>query len=113
MFLNTTFTETPNSRTREGGPRAIIHPDDAAREGFADGETVLIGNRRGQLKIAVKVETSARVGVVIVEGIWPNRDFAEGLGVNQLIGDEPVPPNGGSPFHDTSIWMRHVPKEIR
>jgi anaerobic selenocysteine-containing dehydrogenase len=108
MFLNTTFTETPNSRTREGGPRAIIHPDDAAREGFADGETILIGNRRGQLKIAVKVETSARVGVVIVEGIWPNRDFAEGLGVNQLIGDEPVPPNGGSPFHDTAIWMRRV-----
>jgi hypothetical protein len=54
------------------------------------------------------VETSARVGVVIVEGIWPNRDFAEGLGVNQLIGDEPVPPNGGSPFHDTSIWMRRL-----
>jgi anaerobic selenocysteine-containing dehydrogenase len=107
-FLNTTFTETPSSRGREGGPRAIIHPDDAAREGLNNGDTVLIGNRRGQLEIPIRVETSARAGVVIVEGIWPNTDFAGGFGVNQLIGDQPVPPNGGSPFHDTAIWMRRI-----
>jgi anaerobic selenocysteine-containing dehydrogenase len=107
-FLNTTFTETSSSRSREGGPRAIIHPDDAAREGLNNGDTVLIGNRRGQLEIPIRVETSARAGVVIVEGIWPNTDFSGGFGVNQLIGDQPVPPNGGSPFHDTAIWMRRI-----
>jgi len=107
-FLNTTFTETKGSRSREGGPRALVHPDDAAREGIANGETVLIGNRRGQLEIIVRVEPTARAGVVIVEGIWPNKDFTGGLGVNQLIGDQPVPPNGGSPFHDTAIWMRKI-----
>jgi anaerobic selenocysteine-containing dehydrogenase len=107
-FLNTTFTETASSRSREGEPRALIHPDDAAREGIDDGETVLIGNRRGELRIPVRVEATARPGVVVVEGIWPNSSFAGGLGVNQLIGDQPVPPNGGSPFHDTAIWIKRL-----
>ena len=37
QFLNTSFTETPRSRKREGRPTALIHPDDAARLGIAEG----------------------------------------------------------------------------
>jgi len=46
-----------------------------------------------------------RPGTVIVEGIWPNATFGE-LGVNQLIGADRVPPNGGSAFHDIAVWIR-------
>jgi anaerobic selenocysteine-containing dehydrogenase len=105
-FLNTTFTETDSSRKREGAPYVIVHPDDAAREAVTDGALVVIGNRRGQLALPAKIDQSGRPGVVIVEGIWPNDDFSGGLGVNQLIGDDPVPPNGGSAFHDTAVWLR-------
>jgi anaerobic selenocysteine-containing dehydrogenase len=105
-FLNTTFTEIDSSRKREGAPHVIMHPDDAAREGVADAAVVTIGNRRGRLELPVKIDQSGRPGVVIVEGIWPNDDFFGGLGVNQLIGDDPVPPNGGSAFHDTAVWLR-------
>jgi hypothetical protein len=41
-----------------------------------------------------------------VESIWPNADFAGGIGINALIGDDPAPPNGGAVFHDTAIWVR-------
>ncbi len=45
-FLNSTFTETPSSKKREGRPTLLIHPADAARLGLAEGDLAEIGNRR-------------------------------------------------------------------
>jgi len=46
-FLNSTFTETPTSLSREQRPTVMINPEDAAVLGVADGEKVVLGNRRG------------------------------------------------------------------
>ncbi len=116
-FLNSTFTETPGSRSREMAPRALLHPADAERVGVSDGEPVRVGNDRGELTLSARVIETAREGVLIVEGIWPGTDFAGGVGVNQLIGADPVPPNGGCAFHDTAVWARRadgpMPEEAR
>jgi hypothetical protein len=45
---------------------------------------------------------------VVVEGIWPNKHFAEGMGINALTSAEPGYPNGGAAFHDTAVWVRAV-----
>jgi len=45
-------------------------------------------------------------GVVIVEGIWPNAAFEEGIGINLLTSADPGPPQGGAVYHDTSVWLR-------
>jgi hypothetical protein len=50
-------------------------------------------------------------GVVVVESIWPNEAFVEGLGINVLISAEAAPPNGGAVFHDTAVWLRPEPPE--
>jgi anaerobic selenocysteine-containing dehydrogenase len=105
-FLNTSFTETPGSVKREGAPRALLHPNDVASLGLKEGDAVRIGNRRGEVTVAVKSFTDVQPGVVIVEGIWPNDSFTGGLGINQLIGADRVPPNGGGAFHDTAVWLR-------
>jgi len=105
-FLNTSFTETPGSVMREGGPRALVHPDDLQGLGLQAGDTVRIGNRRGEVTVTAASSSELQRGVVIVEGIWPNTAFAGGLGINQLIGADRVPPNGGSAFHDTAVWLR-------
>ncbi|HVY16335.1 MAG TPA: molybdopterin oxidoreductase family protein [Rhodopila sp.] len=105
-FLNTSFTETPSSRAREGEPRALLHPEDAAMLGLDEGDGVCVGNRRGQITLAARPFPGVQRGVVIVEGIWPNTSFAGALGVNQLIGADRVPPNGGTAFHDTAVWLR-------
>ena len=42
----------------------------------------------------------------VVEGIWPNRDFEGGVGINALTSADPGPPLGGAVFHDTAIWVR-------
>jgi anaerobic selenocysteine-containing dehydrogenase len=105
-FLNTTFTETPGSIAREGEPRALIHEDDAARLGLAEGTLVRLGNGRGEVKLRARPARTARPGVVIVEGNWPSDAYPERVGINVLIGADPVPPNGGAAFHDTAIWLR-------
>jgi anaerobic selenocysteine-containing dehydrogenase len=105
-FLNTSFTETPSSAGREGEPRALIHHDDAARLGITDGAMVRLGNGRGQVTLRARPEVTARPGVIIVEGNWPSDAYPGRVGVNVLIGADPVPPNGGAAFHDTAVWLR-------
>ena len=105
-FLNTTFSETPSSREREGAPRLRLHPSAAARDGIATGDPVRIGNARGSLLIAAELDAGQQPDTLVVEGIWPDEAFAEGRCVNHLIGDDPVPPNGGAAFHDIAVWMR-------
>ena len=43
---------------------------------------------------------------MVVESIWPNAAFEEGLGINTLVSADPGPPRGGAVFHDTAIWMK-------
>ena len=56
--------------------------------------------------VHAKLFDGVREGVVIVEGIWPNAAFEEGVGINVLTGADPIAPVGGAAFHDNRIWMR-------
>jgi len=105
-FLNTSFTETPGSRSREKRPTVLIHPDDADRLGLADGDRVELGNDRGAVTVHARRFDGLLPGTVVVEGIWPHADFEGGIGINTLVGDDPIPPFGGGAFHDTAVWMR-------
>ncbi|HYZ64238.1 MAG TPA: molybdopterin-dependent oxidoreductase, partial [Acetobacteraceae bacterium] len=107
-FLNSSFTETPTSRRREGRPTALLHPEDAARLGVADGGLVALGNAQGEVVVHVRLAEGLQPGVVVVESVWPNADFPEGMGINVLTSDSPAAPNGGAVFHDTSVWLREV-----
>jgi len=107
-FLNSTFTETPTSTVQEKRPTALVHPADAARLGIADGARVRLGNDRGTTVVHAKLFDGLREGVVIVEGIWPNAAFEEGMGINVLTGADPIAPVGGAAFHDSRIWIRPV-----
>ena len=110
-FLNTSFTETPTSRKREGRPVAMVHADDAARMGVEEGGRVLLGNKQGEVMLDVKIVAGQQPGTIVVESIWPNADFADGMGINVLTSDAPAAPNGGAVFHDTAVWMRSVAVE--
>ena len=110
-FLNSSFTETPGSQRREGRPTALVHPQDAARHGVVDGGWIRIGNARGDVKLRAAISTTALPGVVVAEGVWLDGHFDRGVGINLLIGAAPVPPAGGSAFHDTAVWLEAVPAE--
>ena len=105
-FLNTSFTETPSSVKKEGRPTALIHPDAMARLGLANDDEVILGNDLGEVTVHAKEFDGLQPDVVVVEGIWPNRYFKNGLGINVLISADRAYPNGGAVFHDTAVWMR-------
>jgi anaerobic selenocysteine-containing dehydrogenase len=105
-FLNTSFNNTPSSIAREGQPTALIHPQILAELGIADGEPVRIGNRRGSVVVHARAFDGLQTRVVIVEGLWPNHAFKEGIGINLLTSADPGLPGGGAVFHDTSVWLR-------
>lgn len=105
-FLNSSFTETPTSRAREGRPTVQMHSQDAERLGLADGARVRIGNDRGETVLHLAINEAANPGVVIVESIWPNAAFETGVGINALTSSEPGSPVGGAVFHDTAVWIR-------
>lgn len=67
-FLNSSFTETPTSRKREGRPTARIHPDDLAQLGLADGARIRLGNRRGTVVLHARAGGGQQRGVIVVEG---------------------------------------------
>ena len=105
-FLNSTFTETPSSLKRERRPTALIHPADCAALGVTEGDRVRLGNQRGEVVVHVRPQDGQQRGVVVVEGLWPNRHFENGLGINALTSSDPGWPNGGAAFHDTAVWIR-------
>jgi len=105
-YLNTSFTETDTSIAREERPTILIHPADCDELGFVDGDRVRIGNDRGDLVLHARPFDGVRRGVAIVEGVWPNLAFEEGIGINLLTSSDPGKPNGGAVFHDTAIWIR-------
>ena len=105
-FLNSTFTETPTSLTRERRPEVMIHPDDAATLAVADGDEVVLGNRRGTVRLHARLFDGVRRGVLIAESLWPNSAYADGRGINTLTGAEPIAPFGGAAFHDNKVWLR-------
>ncbi|MDX2264871.1 MAG: molybdopterin oxidoreductase family protein [Hyphomicrobiales bacterium] len=105
-FLNSSFTETPGSVGRERRPEALLHPDDASVLAVGDGDPVTLGNARGEVRLHARLFDGARRGVVIAEGIWPNKAHAGGAGINTLVGADASAPFGGAAFHDTSVWIR-------
>ena len=110
-FLNSSFTETATSLDREGRPTAKLHPRDCALLGVTTGDRVRIGNHQGSVVVHVDIFDGLQRGVVVVEGIWPNNHFEEGVGINLLTSADVPPPRGGAAFHDTAVWIVSAARE--
>jgi anaerobic selenocysteine-containing dehydrogenase len=105
-YLNSSFSETPSSRKREGRPELLLHPQDAESLGLAEGDRVEIGNPRGEVVLHAKLFDGVKRGVVIAEGIWPNDAHERGEGINVLTGADAPAPYGGAAVHDNKVWVR-------
>ena len=104
-YLNSSFTETPTSKSRELRPEVWIHPDDARDRRVSDGTLVVLGNRRGEVRVHAKLFDGLQPGVLVSHSVFPHAAYVGGLGLNALIGADVVPPNGGAAFHDTAVWV--------
>ena len=107
-FLNSSFTETPTSRAKEGGgPRCSIHPEDARGARHRRRRAVRLGNGRGAVMLHARhVRRASRAACSSPRAIWPNAAFADGNGINTLTGADPAAPFGGAAFHDNRVLDR-------
>ena len=105
-FLNSSFAETKTSRQKEGRPEVMINPADATALDITEGDLVQIGNVRGDIRLHVRITTEVKPGVLIAEGLWPNKAHVDGEGINVLTGADPVAPYGGAAVHDNKVWLR-------
>jgi anaerobic selenocysteine-containing dehydrogenase len=104
-FLNTSFNNMPSSIAREGRPTALVHSEVLKGLNLSDGDRIRMGNQRGSVVVHARAFDGLQSRVVIVEGLWPNHAFEEGIGINLLTSSDPGLPLGGAVFHDTSIWL--------
>ena len=65
-----------------------------------------VGNDQASVLVHVEVYDNLQKDVVIVESIWPNQNFIEGVGINSLVSSDPGHGIGGAVFHDTAVWLR-------
>ncbi len=86
----------------------MIHPDDAKAQGIGDGDMVVLGNKRGEVRLHARLFDGVRRGVLIAESIWPNSAYEDGCGINTLTGADSIAPYGGAAFHDNKVWIRRV-----
>lgn len=107
-FLNSTFTEMPTSREKEGYPTVMIHPADAATLGIAEDDWVALENERGRVLIRARLFPGVRRSVLIAESIWPNAAYPDGRGINTLTGADQVAPFGGAAYHDNRVAVRRL-----
>ncbi len=107
-FLNSTFTETPGSKQREGRPTVMIHHDDALQEGIVEGDKVQLSNTLGAVILHAHISDGVKPGVVVVESIHPNAEHEDGRGINTLTSAETIAPHGGAAFHDTKVAIKRL-----
>jgi anaerobic selenocysteine-containing dehydrogenase len=84
----------------------MMHPGDAAALSIADGDKVVLGSTRGEVRLHVRLFDGVRPGVLIAESIWPNSAYEDGRGINTLTGADAIAPYGGAAFHDNKVWIK-------
>ncbi|HEX5950141.1 MAG TPA: molybdopterin-dependent oxidoreductase, partial [Actinomycetota bacterium] len=67
-----------------GRPQVLLHPDDAAARGIADGDEIEVFNSRGSVKAWAHVHDAAGPGTATLPEGWWSRYFLDGKGVNEL-----------------------------
>ncbi|HWP63445.1 MAG TPA: molybdopterin-dependent oxidoreductase [Candidatus Binatia bacterium] len=83
--IHSTYSNNPWLAEIHGGrPTVLLHPDDAAARGIADGDPVEIVNTRGRVVAWAHVSPAAGPGTATLPEGWWSRYFLAGKGVNEL-----------------------------
>ncbi|MBI3491144.1 MAG: molybdopterin-dependent oxidoreductase [Acidobacteria bacterium] len=89
--------------------KLLMHPDDAAARGLADGDLVRIFNDLGEVHCTLSVASSIRPGVVsLPKGLWrrSTRNSATGTA---LVPDTLTDLGGGACFNDARVEVASLP----
>ncbi len=86
-----------------------LHPADAASRGIADGESVRVFNRSGEVRCRAKLNSELRAGVAVLpKGLW-SRHTLNGQTANALAPDTLTDLGGGACFNDARVQIERAP----
>lgn len=89
-------------RGREGSPRCVMHPKDAAARKLVDGQNVALFNDRGRIGLVLRVADEIQPGVVLVPGQRPDEEAVHGT-INMLCSDRYTDIGEGATYQST--WL--------
>jgi anaerobic selenocysteine-containing dehydrogenase len=106
-FVSSSLASQRGLLERAGPPFVEVHPDDAARRGIADGDTVVVENARGGVRLRAVVTDGVRPGVLVSpKGRWSKHNG--GRNVNWTTPDALGDLAGQSTFHSNRVWLRRA-----
>lgn len=111
-FLNSSFANIPSLKANAGGPRLLIHPDDASPRGVVNGSMVRVFNGRGAFQARAEVAAKSRVGVVVAPGIWWAADTADGANANSTTSTKLTDLGAGATFFDNLVQVEPLPETV-
>jgi len=102
-LLNSTFGERYAGECGE----VMIHPEDAATAGIAEGDQVLIDNHRGRIVRRARLSSDTQRGLLVAEGLfWPVGP--DDSGINGLSSQKLADMGGGATFHESRVTIARV-----
>ena len=109
QFLNSSFTEMPTSRQARAAADGAAEPRRPWRSsGWPTATRSGSATSAARSSLHAKARDGQQATTIVVESIWPNRYWPEGIGINLLLSADPAPPNGGAAIHDTAVWLEPV-----
>jgi anaerobic selenocysteine-containing dehydrogenase len=103
FFLNSTFASLGWHRGKAGPIRVLLHPDDAAARGIADGTEVRVYNDRGTFHAAATVTDRVRPGVAMAPKQYWRRFTPGGATPNVTTPERDADMAGAPTFHDNRV----------
>jgi anaerobic selenocysteine-containing dehydrogenase len=99
---HTAYSGVEFLRRREGPPYVVLHPQEAARRGLADGTRVRLFNERGEVGLVLRVSDEVLPGVALVPGQRPDGETQAGT-VNLLVSDRYTDIGDGATYQSTFL----------
>lgn len=98
--ITSTLSELPRPAVR-----LLMHPEDAAARGLADGDAVRIFNELGEVRCDLQVGAWIRTGTVLLpKGLW-RKHTANGMTATALAPDTLTDLGGGACFNDARVQV--------
>ncbi|AFM18566.1 anaerobic dehydrogenase, typically selenocysteine-containing [Mycolicibacterium chubuense NBB4] len=109
--MNSWLNELPGLHPSGKRSEVVIHPDDAAELGVADGDRVRVSSRVGEIELTASIDDLPRRGVVVIDHGWGSRVFdprtgaapvSHGVNRNLLVDGAAVDPLSQTPALSSS-----------
>ncbi len=106
--MNSSYGNDSVIQRRLGPATVTLHPDDAAAQGFAEGDAVVLVNEAGRLPLFVTISTVAQPGVgLIYKGRWPSASPSD-ANVNVLVAGRKSDMAESTTVHSTVVRLERA-----